>query len=165
MNQFAAALCHAKTPNEFIVNGGVFRTLIRADKRLQRFQIRIKTLAIRIRYFFCFATLVIHLINIVPALFVQEGHLRVVRRRIQAIQHVRHGRNCGFILRRTWLGLHNWCCNCCNCITCAQCIYICFHPYPYPKKIKKNKKLNPILLTEPNRTESNAISMESTCCH
>jgi hypothetical protein len=95
--QFATALCHAKTPNEFIVNGGVFWTLVRAYDRLQRFQIRIKTLAIRIRYFFSFATLVMQLIHVVPDLFVPECHLRVARRCVQVIQHVRHGRNCGFI--------------------------------------------------------------------
>jgi hypothetical protein len=43
------------------------------------------------RYFLGFAALIIHLINVVPALFMSEGHLRVIRRRIQVIDHVRHG--------------------------------------------------------------------------
>ena len=69
----------AKAFDQVIVNCGVFRTLVRAHNRFQRFQVRLKRLAVRIRYFLGFATLVIHLINIVPAFFVLQGHLRVAR--------------------------------------------------------------------------------------
>ena len=98
LNQFAMAFCLTKTPNEFIVNDGVFRPLIRAYDRLQRFQICVKTSAICICYFICFATLVIHLINIVPALFVPEGELCIIRRCVQIIDHVCHCRNCAFTM-------------------------------------------------------------------
>jgi len=86
MNQFAHAFCNTKAFNQLVVHNGVFWTLIRAYNGLQRFHVRIKTLAIRMRYFLSFATLVIHLINVVPALFVPESELRIMRRCVQVIQ-------------------------------------------------------------------------------
>lgn len=76
------------------MRSGVFGTLVRAYDRLQRLHIGVKTPAIRVRYGLGFATLVIHLIHVVSALFVPEGHLRVMCGRVQIIQHVRHGRDC-----------------------------------------------------------------------
>ena len=71
--------CIAKAFDQVIVNLGVFRILVCAYYRLQRLQVGVKTLAIRMRYCVCFATLVVHLIHVVPALFVLEGHLCVAR--------------------------------------------------------------------------------------
>ena len=79
------------------MNDSVFGTFVRANNRFQRFQVCVKTLAFRIRHCFGFATLVIYLINVAPALFVPECHLRVIRGRIQVIYHVGHCRNYGFI--------------------------------------------------------------------
>ena len=82
------------------MRGGVFGTLVRAHDRLQRLQVGVKTPAIRVRYGLGFATLVIHLIHVVSALFVPEGHLRVMRRCVHVVDHVGHGRDCIRIRKR-----------------------------------------------------------------
>jgi hypothetical protein len=69
----------AKAFDQRIVNLGVFRIIVRTYHGLQCLHIGVKQLAIRMRYFLDFATLVIYLINIVSALFVLEVHLRVAR--------------------------------------------------------------------------------------
>lgn len=69
----------AKAFDQVIVNFGIFRILVCAYYSLQHLQVGVKTLAIRMRYCVCFATLVVYLIHVVPALFVLEGHLCVAR--------------------------------------------------------------------------------------
>jgi hypothetical protein len=83
-----------KAFDQFIVHDSVFGIIIGFNDRLQRLQVGVKAPAIRMRYFLGFATLVMHLIHVVPALLVLQRHLRVIRRRVQVIYHVRHGRNC-----------------------------------------------------------------------
>ena len=96
------------------MNCGVLRSLVRAYNRFQRLQIGVKPPAIGVRYFLKFATLIIHLIHIVPALFVHQRHLRIVRRRVQVVDHVRHCGHCRVIGRHR--AIHTRC--------IEYCVYI-----------------------------------------
>jgi hypothetical protein len=87
----------AKAFDQRIVNLGVFWILVCHYHGFQCFHIGIKTLAIRVRNFFGFATLIMHLIHVVSELLVLEGHLCIIRRRIHVVYHVRHGCHRGFI--------------------------------------------------------------------